>query len=87
MSLSVSESLTIKNHVLIKKVQVRILAGVCYRYKISHSKVVKHVLLLDGNKSFIITVDVTQSEITWSLHAAIIRTRLKFLKIEDNFLY
>lgn len=87
MSLSVSESLTIKKQVLIKKVQVRILAGVCYRYKISHSKVVKHILLLDGNKSFIITEDITQSEITWSLHAAIIRTRSKFLKIEDNFLY
>lgn len=55
MSLSVSESLTTENHVLRNKVQVRILAGICYRYEISLSMVVKHLLHLVGNKSFIIT--------------------------------
>lgn len=85
--MSVSESLTTENHVLRNKAQVRILAVVCYRYESLHSMAVKHLLHVVGNKSFIIALDVTPSEITWSFQAAIIRICLKFLKIEDNFLY
>jgi len=85
MPLSVSESPTTENHVLSNKVQVGVLAGVRHRYETSHSVVLRHLLSLVGNKSFIITVDTTPSEIIWSFHAAIIRTCLKFLKIEDDF--
>lgn len=84
-SLSASESLTTENYVLRNKVQVRTLAGVHYRHETSLSMVIRHLLHLAG-KNFIITVDMRPNELTWRSRAATIRTCLKFLEIEDNFL-